>query len=47
MAYDEIRAVYPERIFRLKISGDLNCRFDTERLQQVLANLLNNAVRHG
>src|ERR1041384_7947543 len=47
MAYDEIRAVYPERIFRLKISGDLNRRFDTERLQQVLANLLSNAVRHG
>jgi signal transduction histidine kinase len=47
LAYDEIRAVYPERVFRLKISGDLNCKFDTERLQQVLANLLNNAVRHG
>jgi len=47
MAYDEIRAVYPERVFRLEISGDLNCRFDADRLQQVLANLLNNAVRHG
>jgi len=47
MAYDEIRAVHPERLFRLEISGDLNGRFDAERLQQVLANLLNNAVRHG
>jgi signal transduction histidine kinase len=47
MAYDEIRAVYPERLFRLEMSGDLNGRFDFERLQQVLANLLNNAVRHG
>ena len=47
MAYDEIRAAHPERGFRLEISGDLKGRFDTERLQQVLANLLNNAVRHG
>jgi signal transduction histidine kinase len=47
MAYDEIRAVHPERVFRLEISGDLKGRFDAERLQQVLANLLNNAVRHG
>jgi signal transduction histidine kinase len=47
MAYDEIRAVHPERGFRLELSGDLNGRFDAERLQQVLANLLNNAVRHG
>ena len=47
MAYDEVRAVHPERVFRLEISGDLNGRFDAERLQQVLANLLNNAVRHG
>ncbi|HZQ75506.1 MAG TPA: HAMP domain-containing sensor histidine kinase [Burkholderiales bacterium] len=47
MAYDEIRAIHPERLFRLKMSGDLNGRFDADRLQQVLANLLNNAVRHG
>jgi hypothetical protein len=46
-AYDEIRAIHPERAFRLEISGDLKGRFDAERLQQVLANLLNNAVRHG
>src|SRR5690348_14090468 len=47
MAYDEIRAAHPERAFRLELSGDLNGRFDAERLQQVLANLLSNAVRHG
>lgn len=46
-AYDEIRAVHPERIFRLEISGNLEGRFDAERLQQVLSNLLDNAVRHG
>lgn len=47
IAYDEIRAVHPERIFRLEISGNLEGRFDAERFQQVLSNLLNNAVRHG
>lgn len=47
MAYDEIRAAHPEHIFRLEISGDLHGRFDGERLHQVLANLLSNAVRHG
>ena len=47
LAYDEIRAAHPERIFRLEISGDLEGRFDGERLQQVLSNLLDNAIRHG
>jgi signal transduction histidine kinase len=47
VAYDEVRAAHPERIFRLEISGDLQGRFDGERLQQVLVNLLDNAVRHG
>jgi hypothetical protein len=47
MAYDEIRAAHPERVFRLEISGDLEGRFDVERFQQVLSNLLHNAVRHG
>jgi len=46
-ALDEIRAVHPERIFRLETSGELEGRFDSERLQQVLSNLLNNAVQHG
>jgi len=47
IAYDEIRAVHPERIFKLEVSGDLRGRYDAERLQQVLVNLLSNAVRHG
>ena len=46
-AYDEIRAVHPERVFRLETSGDLEGRFDADRFQQVLSNLLNNAVQHG
>jgi signal transduction histidine kinase len=47
IALDEIRAVHPERTFNLETSGDLNGRFDSERLQQVLSNLLSNAVQHG
>ena len=47
IAYDEIRAVHPERTFRLEVWGDLQGRFDAERFQQVLSNLLNNAVQHG
>lgn len=47
LALDEIRAAHPERAFRLETSGNLEGRFDSERLQQVLSNLLANAVRHG
>src|SRR5688572_19685676 len=46
-AFDEIRAAHPERIFRLETAGELRGHFDGERLQQVLSNLLSNAVRHG
>ena len=46
LAYDEIRAAHPERSFRLELSGELLGHFDGERLQQVLSNLLNNAVQH-
>jgi signal transduction histidine kinase len=47
LAFDEIRAVHPERMFKLETSGELHGEFDSERLQQVLSNLLNNAVRRG
>ncbi len=47
VAIDEIRAAHPEREFELKTSGQLTGQFDGERLQQVLSNLLGNAVQHG
>lgn len=47
IALDEIRAAYPERQFRLDTRGELEGRFDGDRIQQVLSNLLNNAVQHG
>jgi signal transduction histidine kinase len=47
LAFDEIRAVHPERVFKLETSGKLDGEFDSDRLQQVLSNLLNNAVQHG
>ena len=46
-AYDEARAAHPERQFRLDISGNLEGHFDSERLEQMLSNLLSNAVQHG
>jgi signal transduction histidine kinase len=47
VAYDEVRAAHPERIFRFETAGNLEGQFDSERLEQVLSNLLNNAVQHG
>jgi signal transduction histidine kinase len=47
LAFDEIRAVHPERLFKLEVSGELQGEFDSDRVQQVLSNLLNNAVEHG
>ena len=47
IAYDEARAAHPDRIFRLETSGPLEGQFDTDRLLQVISNLLDNAVHHG
>lgn len=46
-ALEEVNAAQPDRVFRFASSGDLGGRFDSARLQQVFANLLNNAVQHG
>jgi signal transduction histidine kinase/CRP-like cAMP-binding protein len=44
---EEMRSGHPGRAFRFGLSGDLGGRFDSARLEQVFANLLNNAVQHG
>ena len=46
-AIDEIRVAYPDSVFQLNASGDLKGSWDCQRLAQVLANLLGNAVQHG
>ncbi len=44
---DEIQSAYPDAVFHFETSGDLDGEFDTPRFQQVLSNLLNNAVKYG
>ncbi len=46
-AVEAIRAGHPEQHFLAELSGDLSIEADAPRIQQVLANLLNNAVQHG
>jgi signal transduction histidine kinase len=47
VALDEIRTAYPNAVFHFESSGELNGNFDAARIQQVLSNLLNNAVKYG
>ena len=42
-----MRSGHPKRAFSLALSGELGGDFDGPRLEQVFANLLNNAVQHG
>lgn len=46
-AIDEMAAAHPESRLELKVSGDLQGRWDSPRISQVLSNLLANAVQHG
>jgi signal transduction histidine kinase/CRP-like cAMP-binding protein len=46
-AIEEMRSGHPGRAFRFGVSGELRGSFDSARLEQVFANLLNNAVQHG
>lgn len=43
----EIRAGRPEATVRLQASGDLRGEWDTDRLAQVLSNLIGNAIQYG
>jgi signal transduction histidine kinase len=46
-ALDTVKGTYPEQQFVLRFSGDLGLELDPARMQQVLLNLLHNAVQHG
>lgn len=44
---DELRAIHPDRQIELNISGDLKGVWDGRRLQQLLGNLVLNAIKYG
>ena len=47
MAIEEVQLAYPNAQFGFEPAGDLEGTFDPTRFQQVLSNLLINAVKHG
>ncbi len=44
---EEIRLAHPQTRIEIHAQGDCSARFDADRLEQVLSNLLENAVTHG
>jgi signal transduction histidine kinase len=44
---DELRAIHPRRQLELHVSGDLRGVWDGRRLQQLLQNLVLNAIKYG
>ncbi|MDQ6629701.1 MAG: sensor histidine kinase [Pseudomonadota bacterium] len=46
-AVEAIQSIHPNQQFEQQISGELHIQADCPRVQQVLTNLLNNAVHHG
>jgi signal transduction histidine kinase len=46
-AVDEMRAFHPNCTFSLNASGDLTGLWDSDRLTQVIVNLMQNAIQHG
>ncbi len=44
---DEVRAAHPSCAIELRTEGDCSTRIDSDRLEQVVSNLLENAVAHG
>ena len=43
----EIRAGQPDALLRLQVTGDLRGEWDADRLEQVVSNLVANAIQHG
>jgi signal transduction histidine kinase len=46
-AVEEMRAIYPKRVFQMDSDAELPGEWDEAKLSQVLSNLLGNAVQHG
>jgi signal transduction histidine kinase len=44
---EQFRAAYPARTFEFVASGDTRGRFDRARVQQLLRNLITNAIKYG
>lgn len=44
---DQLRAAYPDRQIDLEVTGDVQGVWDGRRLQQLLANLVLNAIKYG
>jgi len=44
---EQFRAAYPDRRIEFAPSGDTHRRWDAVRVQQLLRNLVSNAIRHG
>ena len=44
---EEVRQVHPDRAIRFEAAGDLRGEWDADRVEQVVSNLVANAVTHG
>jgi signal transduction histidine kinase len=44
---EEFRAAHPKRMIEIRTQGELNGRWDSDRIRQAISNLLGNAIQHG